>query len=433
MTGQKPREIAVRVLQRREQGVDYVENLLEAELARTPIGGPDRGLCQELAYGVVRWQATLDWLIAQRTQGRTQKPLLQILLRTGLYQMFWLDRIPNHAAVHETVELAKNLGFGPQSGFVNAVLRNYGREVDATRAQLKELQQTQPAIGLSHPDWLWQRWHRRWGTARATELLAWNNQSPKTYARLNTLKADAPQLIEQWRSEGVEYDFFQRDWTGENLVFELKQHPPLERLQSFKDGWFYVQDPSTLLAVQLLAPKPGERLLDTCAAPGGKTTFAAQLMQNQGAILAEDNAPDRLKLVTENCTRLGVQNVATAVTANTASQTAAATYDKILIDSPCSNTGVLRRRVDLRWHIRLEEVTRLVTIQSSILAQSARRLAPGGAIVYSTCSLEPDENRQVIEAFLAKHPNFTLAQERELVPFNDGVDGAYVARLELKK
>lgn len=422
----------MRVLQRREQGVDYVENLLETELARTPLGGPDRGLCQELAYGVVRWQATLDWLISQRTQGRTQKPLLQILLRLGLYQMFWLDRIPDHAAVHETVELAKHLGFGPQSGFINAVLRNYGRELDATRRQLKELQQTQPAIGLSHPDWLWQRWQRRWGTARATELLGWNNQSPRNYARLNTLKTDAPKLIEQWRAEGVDYDFFQRDWTGENLVFELKQHPPLERLKSFQDGWFYVQDPSTLLAVQMLAPKPGERLLDTCAAPGGKTTFAALLMQNQGAILAEDTAPDRLKLVQQNCARLGIQNVATATTANLPSQTAAATYDKILIDAPCSNTGVLRRRVDLRWRIRPEEITRLLTTQSSILAQSARRLAPGGTMVYSTCSLEPDENRQVIEAFLAKHPNFTLAEERELIPFTDGVDGAYVARLELK-
>ena len=164
---QKPRQIAVRVLERRLRGEDYVETLLENELAPHPLSAVDRGLCQELVYGIARWQMTLDWLIARKTEGRTQKESLRVLLQLGLYQMFWLDRIPNHAAVHETVELAKRLGLGPQAGFLNAVLRGYTRERVETEKLLLELKAKEPAPGYSHPEWLWQRWSARWGPERA--------------------------------------------------------------------------------------------------------------------------------------------------------------------------------------------------------------------------------------------------------------------------
>ncbi|PYK97076.1 MAG: 16S rRNA (cytosine(967)-C(5))-methyltransferase RsmB, partial [Verrucomicrobia bacterium] len=196
----------------------------------------DRSLCQELVYGVVRRQATLDWLIARKTGGRTQKATLQILLRLGLYQMFWLDRIPAHAAVHETVELAKQLGFGPQAGFINAFLRGYDRERDQTRKWLDDLKTSQPALGYSHPDWLCERWQKRWGPDRLRQLLDWNNTPPRTFARVNTLRTDAGRLLAQWRDEGVEYDFFRRDWFEDNLIFELKSHPPLAALPAFQQG-----------------------------------------------------------------------------------------------------------------------------------------------------------------------------------------------------
>ena len=172
MSVQKPREIAVRVLQRRDAGADYVENLLDTALNDEPLSPADRGLCQELVYGVVRWQAALDWLIARKTEGRTQKTGLQILLRLGLYQIFWLDRIPDHAAVHETVELAKQLGFRPQAGFINAVLRGYVREQEATRAQLDELKVREPHLGYSHPAWLFERWQQRWALKKPDNC--WN-------------------------------------------------------------------------------------------------------------------------------------------------------------------------------------------------------------------------------------------------------------------
>jgi 16S rRNA (cytosine967-C5)-methyltransferase len=217
VSGQNPRQIAARVLGQRRPGGEFTENLLDRALERAALSGPDRGLCHELVLGVVRWQATLDWLIERKTPGRTQKAALQDLLRLGLYQIFWLDRIPPHAAVHETVEQAKQSGYGPQAGFINALLRGYLREADATRRLLEELQTAQPALGWSHPDWLVERWRKEWGSEATQRLLEWNNTPAKTYARVNTLRTDAGKLVAAWRGENVEYDFFTRDWTGENL------------------------------------------------------------------------------------------------------------------------------------------------------------------------------------------------------------------------
>ena len=430
----------MRVLQQRHAGGKFIEDLLETALYGAQLSSADRGLCQEITYGVVRWQATLDWLIAQKTDGREQKPGLQNLLRLGLYQIFWLDRIPDHAAVNETVELAKQNGFGAQAGFVNAVLRGYLREHDETKKLLTGLKISQLALGWSHPEWLVARWQKRWGIEKPASLLEWNNTPPKTFARVNTLKTDAGKLLEKWRDENVEYDFVRRDWLEENLVFELKSHPPLSSLASFRDGWFYIQDPGTLLAVCKLGPQPGETILDFCAAPGGKTTFIAQLMNNQGRIVAQDVSDERLKWIQENCARLGVTCVETQRAAGilpaglgekdgTASGTPAARFDRILVDAPCSNTGVMRRRVDLRWRIQPEEIECLRAAQLDLLQQAAPQVKPGGVLVYSTCSLEPEENGEVVKQFLSDHAGFKLESERELLPFADNVDGAYVARL----
>ena len=480
---QKPRQIAARVLGQRRQNGLFVEDLLEIALANAPLSSVDRGLFQEIVFGVVRWQAALDWLILRKTNGREQKPALQNLLRLGLYQIFWLDRIPDHAAVHETVELAKQGGFGPQVGFVNAVLRGYLREAGETRKLLADLKISQPALGWSQPEWLVARWQKRWDAERTFQLLQWNNTPPKTFARLNTLKTDAGRLIEKWREENVDYDFKTGEWTGENLVFELKSHPPLHSLASFRDGWFYVQDPGTLLAVRELDPQPGETILDLCAAPGGKTTFIAQLMSNEGRIVAQDVSEDRLQLIRENCARLGVTCVEAQVSeifrphpgplsrgegeldaAQQQNQTLdlqrllpenpktrlsipspggegqgeggpkpisqPTFFDRVLVDAPCSNSGVMRRRVDLRWRISPEEILRLQQTQLDLLNQAATKLKAGGVLVYSTCSLEPEENGEVVQQFLREHAGFNLESERQLLPFADNMDGAFVARLK---
>ena len=497
---EKPREIAVDVLQRQAGGTSRAEALLDEALLRAGPGlsAVDRGLARELTFGAIRWQAALDWIIASRTNGRPQKVTLQILLRIGLYQLFWLDRVPDHAAVHETVELAKRLGFGPQAGFLNAVLRGCVRERAALGRQIEELKAREPHVGLSHPKWLCDRWAGRWGGDKLRALLEWNNTPPHTFIRVNTLRATPEQLAAQFEREGVLFTPRPYEWVPQDLVFELREHPPLATLPSFQQGLFYVQDPSTLLAPRLLDPQPGERVLDLCAAPGGKTTLLAQFMQNRGCIFAEDADPLRLKLVAENCARLGVTCVeispgavatrggasapgsrssfeptpeppsslpatpapsslspsereragvrgpADSTTNKSPSTPLSATegkagqiskrdqsasFDRVLIDVPCSNTGVLRRRVDLRWRIQPSEINRLRKLQVGLLRRAAVRVKPGGCLVYSTCSLEPEENENVVQEFLAEAQEYRLECERQLLPFADRVDGAYVARL----
>jgi len=460
VSGQKPREIAAEVLNRAKvgrfrpqraagllatadgapgtdapclgpveaRGRKFVEDLLDIALSCAQLPPADRRLCQELVYGVVRWQATLDWLIDRKTEHRPAKPRLQNLLRLGLYQIFWLERIPNHAAVNETVELVKHFGFTAQAGFANALLRGYLREFEPTRCLLADLKTNQPCLGFSHPEWLVARWQERWGKEKTAELMEWNNTPPRTFARINLLKADPRKLLPQWRDEGVEYDFVRRDWLEENLVFELKSHPPLSGMPSFRQGLFYVQDPGTLLAVRELAPRPGEAVLDLCAAPGGKLTHIAQLMRNEGRLIAHDISPERLKLIQENCARLGVTCVETALP-STINYQPSTLFDRILIDAPCLNTGVMRRRVELRWRIRPDEIQRLRAIQLELLRQAAPMLKPGGTLVYGTCSLEPEENGDVVRQFLRERNGFKLEKERELLPFIDAVDGAYVALL----
>jgi 16S rRNA (cytosine967-C5)-methyltransferase len=198
-------------------------------------------------------------------------------------------------------------------------------------------------------------------------------------------------------------------------------------LPSFQRGWFYLQDPGTLLAVRELNPQPGETVLDFCAAPGGKATYIAQLMQNQGRLIAQDTDARRMKLLEENSTRLGVAIAQPVLPASL--DVPPVSLDRILVDAPCSNTGVLRRRAEVRWRIRPQEIERLQNLQGKVLRRAAALLKPGGTLVYSTCSLEPEENQDVIRRFLLDHPDFTAALERELLPFRDKVDGAFVTRL----
>ncbi|MEO7675421.1 MAG: 16S rRNA (cytosine(967)-C(5))-methyltransferase RsmB [Verrucomicrobiota bacterium] len=431
MAVQKPREIAVRVLQLRQSEPAFVEDIFERELAEARISPIDRALCQELVYGICRWQETLDWLIARKTEGREQKPDLEILLRLGLYQMFWLDRIPNHAAVHETVEIAKKMGFTTQAGFLNAVLRTYTRERTETEKLLEQIKSSDPGIGYSHPHWIYERWSQRWGAEKTATLMAWNNTPPKTFARANSLKiGNFVELTNMWDIEGVKYVPRPFDWVDDNLVFELESHPPLAKLKSFQKGFFYIQDPSTLLSVRELEVKPGQTSLDLCAAPGGKATYMAQLMNNRGKIFAQDIDWERLDLVKENYIRLGITCIETSIAPEQIIEKPSLRFDRILIDAPCSNTGVMRRRVDLRWRIEPDEIARLRQGQLDLLRRAAPRLKPGGTLVYSTCSLEPEENREVVARFLEEQTQFKLESERELLPFADNVDGAFVAKLK---
>jgi 16S rRNA (cytosine967-C5)-methyltransferase len=293
-------------------------------------------------------------------------------------------RVPAHAAVHETVELAKQHASPAEAKFVNAVLR---------RADAAVLKKADPWVRLSHPRWLWER-HGR-------------NAPPPIYVR-----GDKP-------LPGV----------LEPTVFHPLCYRVVDTKKIFETnltGQYYVQDPSTLIAVDVLDPRAGESVLDMCAAPGGKTTYIAQKMQNRGQIIAADSSNVRLGLVTENCRRLGVDIVATLPCEGTrlTSCLRGSLFDRVLLDAPCSNTGVMRRRVDLRWRIKPEEISRLATVQRKLLTVAGELTKPGGVLVYSTCSLEPEENEQVIQQL----PGFVLESQRATSPPRDNMDGAFVAK-----
>lgn len=408
-----------------ERGAAGADDLLHAALQKTALAARDRALVTELFYGCLRQHAALDWLLAQKAERKPQ-PEIAALARLGLYQLFFLDRVPAHAAVNSTVELAKQASSGRLGGFLNGLLRNAQRD----RAALASALQRQPlAIRCSHPDWLVTRWLPRYGEADTRALLEWNNRPPKLFARVNTLRTTADALLAKWHSASIEAELTKITPLALSMI-EVRAAESPERLPGFTEGEFYIQDPSTLLAVEMLGAQPGERVLDACAAPGGKTTCLAQLMQDRGEIVAEDSSAERLKQVVVNCSRLGVANV--TVRQARSGDATETWFDRVLVDAPCSNTGVLRRRVDARWRLRADDITRLAAEQLALLRIAARRVKRGGVLVYSTCSLEPEENRGVVDTFTAASAEFALERCVEMFPPRDGVDGAFAARLVRK-
>jgi 16S rRNA (cytosine967-C5)-methyltransferase len=427
---EKPRQIAFEVLLEHNRGQDFVEDVLAEALAKRRLQPNDRGLVHELVCGVVRWERLLDWIIQGRTEDRPQQAIVRILLRLGLYQLLILDRIPVHAAVHETVELAKSQNLGPVAGFINAFLRKAAAEIDGLKQQIVDLEGTNPDVRFSHPEWLFNRWKSRWGLDPTLQLMRWNNEPPPVFARVNRLRTTPEALEAAWTQEGVQFKPCAFPWTVAGDIYQLIHPPAFGSLKSFESGGFYVQDPSTLLAVHALDPQPGQRILDLCAAPGGKTALIAQRLQNRGSIFAQDTHLGRLRLIKQNCDRLGVTCVRVSTSTSVTHPELSIQFDRILLDAPCSNTGVMRRRVDLRWRITSTELDRLVCLQSDLLKDAAPQLGVGGVLTYSTCSLEPEENEDQIQAFLSNYPQFERVQTQAIHPVKDGIDGAYVVVLK---
>jgi 16S rRNA (cytosine967-C5)-methyltransferase len=409
------RELALDLLNHWPESRLLADELLERSLTESSLSSSDRAFVTELFYGCLRRRLSLDFLLAQLAT-KAPRPIVANVVVLGLYQLLYL-KTPAHAAVNETVALAKKNAGVTEAKFVNAVLRRAQREFNALLAKLGDTRQQKPWIYYSHPEWLWKRWEARLGGELTAALCDWNNQPPALYLRVNTLKTS-----EKPTDVCVES-------TNHPLCWRVADMSGLFRTRSFANGEFYMQDPSTLVAVDVLDPQPRESVLDMCAAPGGKTTYIAQKMQNRGRIIAADSSNSRLALVGENCRRLGVEIVATLACEGTRLDRClrGEEFDRVLVDAPCSNTGVLRRRADLRWRLNEEEIGRLAALQVKLLDSAAKFTKRGGILVYSTCSLEPEENERVVETFLASQKKFTLDSTRSLFPPRDGVDGAFVA------
>lgn len=390
------------------------DSIIARILADSGLNTPDRAFALELFYGVLRNLSLLDFWIRQLRREKVDVDLRDIL-RLGLYQIF-IALVPDHAAVNETVGLATQ----SHRGFINGMLRASIRQ----REPLQSAAVAQPlSVRTSHPEFLIERWQKKFGGEATAAICRWNNEPPRIFARINRLKIDINDFRESYPdAEPI---------SATSNFFEFSNGLPNEAL---KAGHCYIQDPSTRLPCELLDPQRGERILDACAAPGGKTAYLAELASNQATIVACDKQPSRLKILQNNLNRLGVNNPrivahdwqSEAIPADIAQF---APFDRILIDTPCTNTGVIRRRVDVRWRLEPEEFGRMQAQQLAIACAVLPLLKKGGVLVYSTCSLEPEENQDVVRGLLEKLSILRLKEERDSLPFRDGFDGAYSAKL----
>ena len=401
---------ALRLWRKEKRFADSIISGLSAKAALTP---SDRAFALELFYGVLRNLTLLDFWVSCLRASRVESDLRDIL-RLGLYQLLLL-KTAQHAAVHETVELAPK----SQRTIINAMLRAATRQ----RSDLLARAWAQPLfVRTSHPQFLVERWLQHFGLEQAEKLCEWNNLPAPVYARVNLLRIDRTEFLRRYPESRLLPD-------NPNFV-EIDSFPS----DALERGHCYIQDPSTAIACQLLDPKPGERILDACAAPGGKTGYIAQLMENAGTIVACDRDPERLQILKENMARLGVGNVRILrhdwTHGHVPSEIASvALFDRILIDAPCTNTGVMRRRVDLRWRLRRIDFGRTQQRQIEIVRRLIPLLKLNGVLVYSTCSLEPEENEEAVRRILAETPALRLQAQKHSLPFRDGFDGAFAARL----
>ncbi len=385
----------------------------------------DRPFVMELVMGVIRHLRTLDWLLNQLV-GKPAAPRVRPVLLVGMYQLLFMDDVAEYAAIHETVEIAKSAGGQRVADFTNAVLRRLQRE---KAIWLKTLSDAPPGIRTSHPDRLIERWTAQFGADDTLRFCDWNNQRPPTVIRIDTARTSMHALGDALTQAGIEAEPHPFD---PDRFLISRSSADVTHWPGYAEGHFVVQDPSTATAVDLLAPRPGEIVLDACSAPGGKTLHMASLMKDEGRLWAADKSESRLSTVEENLRRCPYSCV-TPIVADPSGRAPGAwtgtAFDAILLDVPCSNTGVIRRKADIRWTFSEARLTHLLALQRSLLEGASRWLKPGGRMVYSTCSLEREENEEQVAGWLSNHPEFGLAQERRLFPPDSQTDGAYAARL----
>lgn len=444
------RELAFELLSRWSPRSEPITRELDRRLDAVQLPANERGLAAELVQGIVRRKETLDSLLRHFVS----RPLNQVepgavtLLQLGVYQLVFLSGIPAYAVVHETAELAKRRGKPQWTGFINGVLRAVSRCVsdefvaepavnavplaDGRYRRLtddvfpdpgqKPLEYFSSAFGF--PLWLAERWTARWTGAELLRIGFWFNTPPKLCLRVNTLKTTREAFLAALRGTGIPAH------AGDHpdaVWLDGSRHVP--ELPGFAEGHFAVQDESAMTAAMLLAPRPGERVLDLCAAPGGKTTHLAALMQNSGSIVAADVDGERLKLVDDSCRRLGITIAETRQINRDSLDLPVEPFDAILMDVPCSNTGVLGKRPEVRHRLSPSDIAELAVIQLRLLKAALSRLGPKGRLVYSTCSIEPEENRGVVDAGLKQVGGFQIAREVQHVP-GKPADGGYAVLLK---
>lgn len=445
MTKKQPgsRELALQILyQVNEEGAYANLALDKALFPCTWLDPRDRGFITEIVYGSVKNRGKLDYVLNQFASTKVNKmdKWTRNLLRLSLYQILFLDKVPDSAAVNEAVKLAKH--YGHVDKFVNAVLRNILRGMDGIQWPDKAKDPVQYLmVQYSFPQWMVERFIRQYGLEDAERLCDWYNQPAAMWIRTNTLKTTRAELKQILEKEGLTVS--ESRHTPEGLKIENAVN--LHKLKSFQQGLFTVQDESSMLVALAAEPAPGQRVLDVCSAPGGKTTHMAQLMKNKGTIYACDIHKHRLDLIAENCKRLGISNVELVQQDGTKlTKRWQEPFDVVLCDVPCSGLGVLGRRADARWAKESEDIAGLCKIQKKILEEAAQLVVPGGTLIYSTCTIAPEENQEMVKTFISEHPEYELDETLtdcwldvdkeetgyvQFLPFIDDMDGFFIARM----
>ena len=440
------RLLGAEILEKVDSRKAYADVLLDQALKAESLNERDRALLTELVYGTLRWRGKIDARLSPYLRQPLLKsdPLIRNLLRLTCYQLLFLDRIPDYAAVNEAVKLAKMYGGRKRAGFVNGVLRSflrYEHRNDASATNDEPVKSI--AVEYSHPEWLVQRWCKDFGIAAAKELMRANNEKAPLVLRVNSLKRIRDEVLQRFSEAGINAIATRRSPQG----ICVQSGGAVENLPGFAEGLFQVQGESSQLVVFLLSPRAGERILDACAAPGGKSTHITELMRDQGEVVAIDTSARGIEKICENAARLGITSLR-AQRADATRELSAfgrAPYDRVLVDAPCSGLGTLRSHPEIKWQRGERDIERLSCLQSKILDQVAHCVKPGGVLVYATCTLTREENARNVERFLARHAEFELQDAArylptdaqpmvrenyfEALPHRDNADGFFAARM----
>ena len=436
------RQLAFLALKAVQDG-GYADVVVDNVLTKHPLPERDRRLMTELVYGTVRRQRTLDAIIdalASKPADR-QPPDVRSLLQLGLYQLHYLTHIPPSAAVNTTVNLAKSNRLAGLSGFINGVLRRYVRLVEAGEPVMTLPSESIAQLGIqySFPDWIIQTFVDQIGAEHTAVLCEWLNQPPSLDLRVNQQRMSVAEMVTQFEAAGL--DVVPLPISG---ALRLLQGGVVRSLPGFSEGWWTVQDSSAQLVSHVLDPQPGEVVIDACAAPGGKTTHIAELMGDRGTVWGCDRNANRLKRLAQSCDRLGLSSIQLC-TGDARELTQFINQgDRVLLDVPCSGLGTLHRHADARWRQTLLTTHELAALQLDLLIHTANWVKPGGCLVYSTCTLNPLENQQVVQQFLSDRPDWELTPITAAIalpyvtphgwltiwPHQHKMDGFFVARLQ---
>lgn len=440
------RELALDALLRIEKDKAYSNLTVNRLLNDHPLSRHDAALVTELVYGTIQRKNTLDFYISRFVSGSTDRlsPLVLQLLRLSFYQLVYLDRIPPHAAVNEAVNIAKKRGHKGIAGLVNAVLRRALREPERMRIPDGLAAARAISFAHSHPEWLVERWIRQFGEETAVRICEANNTPPRQAIRVNPLRASRQDVLDELLRAGITARL--SDIAPAGIVVDGGGH--LAGQAGFKRGAYSIQDESSMLVAEVLAPEPGMTVLDCCAAPGGKTAHIAEKMGDRGTVVANDLHPRKIRLIRQQAERLGLASVRAEAgdAADLPDRYEPESFDRILLDAPCSGFGVIRRKPDLKWTKKEEDIAAISALQAALLDAVAGLLKPGGVLVYSTCTLEREENEDQVRGFLARHPEFSpdaTAADRlpalrssfvqpgmlRIFPHDFGSDGFFIAAL----